>query len=180
MSQSFSLFSLFIVFLVLNFHGVVVNGDLISDVCKNASAIRSQISPNIKYDFCVASLSSNPASKHADLLGLGKISMETCLTNATSICSYIAKMLKEKREQPVKHALEDCLTMYSGALDNIHHAIASYEKKDYKKANIFITGTDSYSDICEAGFKGLTSPLTKQSGDFSQLVAISVAITGMV
>ncbi|MCL7043239.1 hypothetical protein MKW94_000656 [Papaver nudicaule] len=175
-TKSFSLLSLFIVFLVLDFHGVVANGDLITDVCKNASAIRSQISPIIKYDFCVASLKANPASKGADLLGLGKISMETCLTNATSIRSYIAQILKGKKEQPVKHALEDCLTMYSGALDNIHRAIASYEKKDYKKANIFITGTDSYSDICEAGFKGLT----KQSGDFSQLIAISVAISGMV
>ncbi|KAI3955974.1 hypothetical protein MKW98_006334 [Papaver atlanticum] len=58
MSQSFFPFlPIFIVLLVLNsFHGVY--GDLINDVCKEASK-----QPDLStYDFCVASFSSNPAN----------------------------------------------------------------------------------------------------------------------
>ncbi|MCL7025782.1 hypothetical protein MKW94_015299 [Papaver nudicaule] len=180
MSRSFSLLSLFIVFLVLDFHGV--HGDLISDVCKNASTIKI-ISPidnytfsDVNYDFCVASFSTNPASKGADLLGLGKISLETCLTNVTSIHSYVAdQILNGKQEPPVKLLLEDCYVLYTDTLKCIQIAIEGFEQKDYARAHEWLEFADIETSQCEDRIKGLT-PLTKQSDDFRRLIAISFAI----
>ncbi|XP_026405858.1 putative invertase inhibitor [Papaver somniferum] len=187
MNQAFSLLSLssiFIIFLVLNSFHDGVNGDLISNVCKNASTT----DPNLKYDFCVASLSANPASKNAhDLLRLGLISMKTCLQKATSIHSYIAKMLKGGKGEPAaKPCLEDCLNSYTDAIRSVQKAAASFKIKDYNSANIQMSAAMDASTSCEDGFKevvvgqDLTSPLAKQDGDFFQLAGISLAITRMV
>ncbi|KAI3834755.1 hypothetical protein MKX03_003482 [Papaver bracteatum] len=186
MNQSFSLLSLssiFIVFLVLNSFGHGVNGDLVSDLCKNASTS----DPQLKYDFCVASLSANPASKNVhDLLELGIISMQICLQNATSVHSYILQILKDGKQVPAaKPCLENCLDLYSDALDSIPEAMQYFKDKDYSSANIEMSAAMDASVTCEDGFKEvlsqyLISPLTKQDGDFSQLTAISLAITNMV
>ncbi|KAI3920183.1 hypothetical protein MKX01_017840 [Papaver californicum] len=181
MNQLFSLLSLssiLIFFLVLNSFDHGVNGDLINDFCKNASTT----DPNLKYDFCVASLSANPASKHAhDLFGLGVISMQTCLQNATSIHSYVAQVLKHGKEEPAaKPCLENCLGLYSDAIGSIQKSITSFKIKDYGSASIQMSAAMDASTSCEDGFsQDLTSPLTKQDGDFFQLTAISLAIISM-
>ncbi|KAI3895135.1 hypothetical protein MKX03_011002 [Papaver bracteatum] len=183
MNRSFPLFSLssiFIVILVLNSkfdHGV--SGDLISDACRNAS----KTDPD-QYDSCVSSLSANPANKHAhDLAELGVISMQTCLQKATSIHSYIAKILKHGKEEPAaaKQWLESCLELYSLAVDNVEKAIASFKIKDYFSANIEISAAMDDSGTCEDLFKedfgqNLTSPLAKQNDEFCQLAAIPLGI----
>ncbi|RZC57057.1 hypothetical protein C5167_004358 [Papaver somniferum] len=186
MNQSFSLLSLssiFIVFLILNSFDHGVDGDLVSDLCENASTT----DPQLEYQFCVASLSANPASKDAhDLLELGIISMQICLQNATSVHSYISQILKDGKEEPAaRPCLQDCLDLYSDALDFIPEAIQYFEDKDYSSANIEMSAAMDASVTCEDGFKEvvsqyLISPLTKQGGDFSQLTAISLAITNMV
>ncbi|KAI3974923.1 hypothetical protein MKX01_005034 [Papaver californicum] len=183
MNQSFSLLSLYsilIVFLVLNSFDHGVNGDLISGFCKNASAT----DPILKYDFCVASLSANPASKHAhDLFELGVISMQTCIKNAKSIHSYVAQILKHGKEGRVaKRCLDDCLELYSDAIDSVQEAIASFKIKDYDSANIQMSAALTDSTTCEDGFTEfrMTSPFTKQHGDFFQLTAISLDIISMV
>ncbi|KAI3920599.1 hypothetical protein MKW98_020500 [Papaver atlanticum] len=187
MTVSFPLLSLsssiFVVFLVLNSFGHGANVDLISDLCKNASTS----DPQLKYDFCVASLSANPASKNAhDLLELGIISMQICLQNATSVHSYIAQILEDGKQVPAaKPCLEDCLDLYSDALDSIPKAMQYFMDKDYSSANIEMSAAMDASVTCEDGFKEvvsqhLISPLTKQDGDFFQLTAISLAITNMV
>ncbi|KAI3858679.1 hypothetical protein MKX03_027382 [Papaver bracteatum] len=180
MSHLFSFSAIFIVFLVLNSFHHGVNGDLISDLCKNASTS----DPQLKYDFCVASLSANPASKHAhDLAELGVISMRTCLKKATSIHSYMAKILKRGKEKPAEQQwLERCLQLYSSAIDGVQKAIASFKIKDYSSANIEITTAMDSSVSCEELFKenfgqDLTSPLAKQDGEFYQLTEISLDIT---
>ncbi|RZC57058.1 hypothetical protein C5167_004359 [Papaver somniferum] len=178
-----SLSSIFIVFLVLNSFGHGANGDLISILCKNASTR----DPQLKYDFCVASLSANPASKPArDLVELGVISMRTCLKKARSIHSYIAQILEDGKEVPAaKPCLEDCLDLYSDAPDSIPKAVQYFKDKDYSSANIEMSAAMDASVTCEDGFtevvsQHLISPLTKQDGDFFQLTAISLAITNMV
>ncbi|RZC72560.1 hypothetical protein C5167_048046 [Papaver somniferum] len=175
-----SLSSIIVVFLVLNSFDYGVNGDIVSDFCKNASTR----DPQLKYDFCVASLSANPASKNAhDLLELGIISMQICLQNATSIHSYIAQILKDgKGELAAKPCLEDCLDLYEDALDSIPNAMQYFKAKDYSSSNIQMSAAMDASVTCEDVFKefDLTSPLTKQDGDFFQLTAISLTITNMV
>ncbi|XP_026405857.1 putative invertase inhibitor [Papaver somniferum] len=171
--------TIFIVFLVLNSFHDGVNGDLVSDVCKKASKTDPK-----KHHFCVTSLSANPASKHArDLSDLGLISMRTCLRKATSIHSYIAKNLKQGKENPTeKQWFQRCLELYSSAIDGVQKAIESFKIKDYSSANIEITTAKDSSVTCEDLFKenfgpDLTSPLAKQDGEFSQLTEISLDIT---
>ncbi|KAI3832340.1 hypothetical protein MKX03_034657 [Papaver bracteatum] len=186
MNPSPSLPSFFIVFLVLSFHSV--NGDLISDVCKNASKnTRPVFVFKVEYDFCVATLSANPKSKDADLRGLGVISMQTCLQNATSVHSYIGQLLKDRKTQPIaKSSIRGCLYEYKDAIRSVQKATASFKTKDYGSANIQISAAMQDSIFCEYEFEevllglALPSPLTKQNGDFFQLTGISLAITNMV
>ncbi|MCL7047266.1 hypothetical protein MKW94_016252 [Papaver nudicaule] len=184
MNPSLSLFlSSIFIFLVLHFHGV--NGDLISHVCKNASTPIDY--PQLTYDFCVASLSENPASKHAHLSGLGVISMQKCLQNATSIHSHIIQILKDGKEAPVaKPYISYCLDRYSEAITAVQKATASFKIRDYSGANTQMTAAMDASYWCEHSFHDLlqedyelTSPLTKQNDDFFRLSGISLAITNM-
>ncbi|MCL7026150.1 hypothetical protein MKW94_014531 [Papaver nudicaule] len=176
-----SLSSIIFALLVPNFHGV--NGDLINDVCLNASTPVTD--PQLTYDFCVASLSANPASKHADLLGLGVISMQTCLQNATSIHSFIDQILKDGKEAPeAKPLIMSCLGLYSDAIRSVKKAIKNFKIKDYNSANIEMSAAMDASTGCEDGFKEVLNqaltPLTKQDDEFFQLTGISLVITKMV
>ncbi|RZC67786.1 hypothetical protein C5167_011479 [Papaver somniferum] len=186
MNPSFSLPSFFIVFLVLNFHNV--NGDLIKDVCKNASKNTPPVKEfKVEYDFCVASLMANPKSKDADLRGLGVISMQTCLQNATSVHSYIGQLLKDRKTQPIpKSSVNSCFNRYRDAIRSVQKATSSFKTKDFSSANIQMSAAMEASIMCEYEFEevllglALPSPLTKQNGDFFQLTGISLAITNMI
>ncbi|KAI3847063.1 hypothetical protein MKW92_041570 [Papaver armeniacum] len=176
-----SVSSIFIVFLVLNsFHGV--NGDLISDVCTKASTS----DPQLKNDFCVASLSANPASKDADLLRLGEISIQTCLQNVTSIYSYMDKIVfgdgKGKQDPKPYYPFNSCVRMYAGAIDFIRIADAKFKIKDYSTTDTILNAALNAPTECEHRFKksGLVSSFAKQNEDFVQLARISLAITRMV
>ncbi|KAI3934805.1 hypothetical protein MKW98_026213 [Papaver atlanticum] len=160
-----SLSSIFIVFLVLNsFHGV--NGDFIA----------STSDPQLKYDFCVASLSENPASKDADILRLGEISLETCQQKVTSIHSLLFKIVytegKGKQDPKPYYPLNSCLGI----------AIYHFKIKDYNTTDTMLTVASGTPTECENRFKesGLASPFTKENGDFFQLTRISLSITHMV
>ncbi|KAI3949401.1 hypothetical protein MKW92_016220 [Papaver armeniacum] len=178
--------SLFIVFLVLNFHSV--KGDLISDVCKYATKNTKADLFTLEYDYCVTSLSANAKSKNADLRGLGVISMQTCLQNATSIHSYIGKIFNDGKTRPdIKPIITFCLDLYSDAIRSVQKATASFKSKDYRSANTQLNVALDDSLMCEYGFREIlldespvVSPFTKQNGDFFRLAGISIAITNMV
>ncbi|KAI3850966.1 hypothetical protein MKX03_036446 [Papaver bracteatum] len=176
LSSLLSISSILLVFLILNPHGI--NGDLISDFCKDAS----KDDPYLKYDFCVASLLANPASRDADLLGLGVISMRMCLENATSIHFYIDHILKDGKGEPAaKQCVKVCSQVYSDALDSIQSAIASFKSKDYDLANMHINSAMNAAFDCERGFTELgqnaTSTLIKLDADYVQLTVIPLTIT---
>ncbi|MCL7047226.1 hypothetical protein MKW94_023835 [Papaver nudicaule] len=185
MSPSFSFSSIFIVFLVLNFHAV--NGDLISDVCNKASAAPITKSPSalaVPYDFCVASLSANPASKDADLMGLGAISLEKCAENAESVDNDISQLLRTgKAEQEAKPILHACSLYNYGPADRaVRQAMEDFKNKDYGNAEMKLKSALPAPLLCEERFTegGVASPLTKQNGDFYRLTSISLAITDMI
>ncbi|XP_026457208.1 putative invertase inhibitor [Papaver somniferum] len=133
--SSLALFPIFIIFLLGSFNNHCVNGDLIVDVCKSAS----KSDPGLKYDFCVASLVGNPASKDADLLGLGEISLQKYLQNATSILSNIYKILEGRKQGPdpksYARPLESCFLEYGVIINFVKVATEGFEAKDYGKAN---------------------------------------------
>ncbi|KAI3834610.1 hypothetical protein MKX03_029135 [Papaver bracteatum] len=162
-----SMSSIFVVFLVLNSFGHTANGELISDVCKNAS--RSD--PQIKYDFFLLHLFQQTLQV--------KILM-ICWNLESYQCNIYGK------EVPItKPCLEDCLDLYSDALDSIPKAMQYFKDKDYSSANIAMSAAMDASVTCEDGFKEgvcqhLISPLSKQDGEFFQLTAISLTITNMI
>ncbi|KAI3847053.1 hypothetical protein MKW92_041560 [Papaver armeniacum] len=194
MSRSFPFSSIFFAFLVLDSFNHGVNCDLIGDACKYAS----RTDPD-RYDSCVSSLSENPANKHDHDLNniltgnkgnniyyveLGVISRQTCLQKATSIHSYIAKILKYGKEEPAaaKQWLESCLELYSFAVGDVEKAIASFKMKYYFSANIEISAAMDSAVTCEDLFKedfgqDLTSPLAKQDDEFYRLTEVSLGIT---
>ncbi|RZC93061.1 hypothetical protein C5167_028420 [Papaver somniferum] len=180
MNKSSSLIFL-ILLLVLNLHRVVVaNGDVVADLCKNASTTPDSM---LSYDFCVSALESNPKSKTSDLLGLGVISMELIANNATNLLPYIGKLLEEgKKERFVKQALDTCLEVYADATRSVEDAITDFKDKVYYDARAEITGANDYSVACEDTFneRNLTFPLRKQVDDFRKLVDISLVIIDLV
>ncbi|KAI3899418.1 hypothetical protein MKW92_046003, partial [Papaver armeniacum] len=128
----------------------------------------------------------NPASKHAGLLDLGVISLQTCLHYATSTHSYIAKILQDRKEEPTAKImyLKECLVLYSDAIGKVQEAIANFKIQAYEGA--ILDMTDAKTDVytCEDGFteghSKLVSPLKKQAGYFRGLSHISLVITDMV
>ncbi|XP_026443338.1 putative invertase inhibitor [Papaver somniferum] len=179
MNKSTSLIFL-ILLLVLNLHRVVANGDVVADLCKNASTTPDSM---LSYDFCVSALESNPKSKTSDLFGLGVISMELIANNATNLLPYIGKLLEEgKKERFVKQALDSCLEVYADATRSVEDAITDFKDKVYYDARAEIIGADDYSVACEDTFneRNLTFPLRKQVDDFSHLVSISLVIIDLV
>ncbi|RZC93063.1 hypothetical protein C5167_028422 [Papaver somniferum] len=180
MNKSSSLIFL-ILLLVLNLHRVVVaNGDVVADLCKNASTTPDSM---LSYDFCVSALESNPKSKTSDLFGLGVISMELIANNATNLLPYIGKLLEEgKKERFVKQALDTCLEVYADATRSVEDAITDFKDKVYYDARAEITGANDYSVACEDTFneRNLTFPLRKQVDDFGELVDISLFIIDLV
>ncbi|KAF8380639.1 hypothetical protein HHK36_028129 [Tetracentron sinense] len=172
LTLSFLYFLLFI-------NGAIGDPLTIGSTCKAASQSDSKLS----YDFCVAALKSDPKSRTADLKGLGIISIELSISNATNVVSNIAKLLKDKSIDPfAKTVLEDCLDLYSDAIPTLKEAVGKFNSKDYYQANVDVSSAMDASSTCEDGFKerkGVVSPLTKENHDIFQLTAISLAIIEM-
>ncbi|XP_026379662.1 putative invertase inhibitor [Papaver somniferum] len=160
----------------------LVNGDLIGDICKKASTS----DPQLKYDFYVASLSENPASKDADILRLGEISLQTCQQNATSMDCLLVKLVftegKGKQDPKPYYPLKSCLGMYGGAIGFTNSAVYHFKIKDYNTTDTMLSAALVAPTECENRYKdsGLACPFTKENGVFFQLIRISLAIIHMV
>ncbi|XP_043717993.1 putative invertase inhibitor [Telopea speciosissima] len=141
--------------------------------------------PNISYDFCVTSLQAVPKSHNSTLKELGLIAMKLTKTNASSTKSFIKNLLKNKKINPHdKLALQDCIEVYSEAIDLLKEAMNDFKDKQYSEANIKLSSAMDSSTTCEQGFnekkKGKMSPLTKENRNLFQLAAISLSIINMV
>ncbi|KAI3719357.1 hypothetical protein L6452_20254 [Arctium lappa] len=125
---------------------------LIHNTCK----ICSQHDPLVSYRFCTTSLQAASGSHHADIRGLGLISIKLTRKNLTDTRSYIKKLLKNdtrKLDSYVKMRLEDCLELYSDSSTDIKHAMNNYKSKRYHEANIQISSVMEATTTCENGFK---------------------------
>ncbi|KAI3879485.1 hypothetical protein MKX03_014105 [Papaver bracteatum] len=183
MNQSISLISVFSSILhflvVLNFcGGVIVNGDIVREFCKNQSI--SDVYVN--YDFCVSSFEANPLSKTSDIYGLTAISIDLCLKNATYIGTYIDSILKDGKEEPIQY-LKECMEFYSSALEDVQVAMKAFNGKDYNGVLEFMTDANIWVKTCKIGFTegGIDfSPLRKQHDDLYQLIHISLGLTAKI
>jgi len=151
--------------------------DLVVDTCKKMSGS----DPNINYDSCVTLLGSDPrSSKATSLSELGTISFEIDISKAKSILSTIDGLLKDPKFDPnVKRALKDCSDFYSSAPDNLQEGLDALKEGDYSTANIRTSAAFDSSVNCDDSFKEkkVTSPLAKESHDYYQITAVSLAFT---
>ncbi|XP_077244901.1 putative invertase inhibitor [Tasmannia lanceolata] len=149
---------------------------LIQDTCKKSA----QGDPHINYDFCVSSFQKDPRSSTADLQGLGVISVELAIANATSTLSYIKELFKNASDPFIKERLSSCSDEYSDAVPTLQDAGVDMKSKRYDDANIKVSAGMAYADSCEEGFKeedGHASPLTKENNDLDELGAIALSLT---
>ncbi|KAF5732834.1 putative invertase inhibitor [Tripterygium wilfordii] len=174
-SSSLLMFSLFL----FTSHALAEQ-DIIDSTCQKCS----KHDPNIAYNFCVTSLQADPRTYRADLHKLGLISIKLVHHNLTTTRQRIKEMLKEMANDPyIRACLDDCLELYSGAIDKIKQSIQDYKSKHYEDANIHISSVMDASNTCEDGFKekeGAVSPLTKRNNNVFQLSAIALTIINML
>ncbi|KAF5731570.1 Plant invertase/pectin methylesterase inhibitor superfamily protein [Tripterygium wilfordii] len=177
-SSSFSLL-MFLLFL-FTFHALAAQ-DIINTTCQKCS----QHDPKIDYNFCVTSLQADPRTRSADLRKLGLISIKLLAHNLTTTRQSIEGMLKKKKinDPHIRACLNDCLELYSDAIDTIEQSNKDYKSKHYEDANMDISSVMDASTTCEHGFKekdGASSPLTKRNNNVFQLSAIALSIINML
>ncbi|KAM0048414.1 putative pectinesterase inhibitor domain-containing protein [Helianthus debilis subsp. tardiflorus] len=148
---------------------------LIHSTCK----VCSQQDPTVNYQFCTTSLEAASGSRHADVRGLGKISLQLTHTNVSDTRSHIKNLLKKKASSSQKMRLDDCFELYSDAVTDIKHAMKSYKSKHYDEANVLISSVMDAATTCENGFKekrNVVSPLTKRNNETFELCGIGLSI----
>ncbi|XP_043700091.1 putative invertase inhibitor [Telopea speciosissima] len=155
----------------------IVDADIVHETChKVAHGIKD-------YEFCVAALEEDPRSHSADLQGLGIISMELIIENATKIGSRIKGLLNDQKYgRDAKRLLQACEDLYSMAKDVTKQAIDHFKSKDYHGASSLVDSAQVAATTCEDGFKGagLKSPLIAEDNYIIQLTSIVVTITKIV
>ncbi|KAI3436973.1 Mannosyltransferase [Psidium guajava] len=179
MNSAHCALSLFLASSLILFHAEPAVASVVADTCRKCVAS----SPNVNYDYCVKALGSDRRSQTADVQGLGLIALNLLESSVTSTGSYIQRLLKRKWEPYVQSCLLDCSDLYSDAVDTTKEAVGAYQAKRYPDAQTSVSAVATDGDTCESQFKekpGVTSPLTKQSGDTGQLSSIGLAILAIV
>ncbi|KAK9743188.1 hypothetical protein RND81_03G223000 [Saponaria officinalis] len=156
----------------------LANGvNLVPETCKKISTS----DPNVKYDYCVTVLGSDPRSSTANLNQLAEISFHLSVSKAKAISAKIGELLKDpKFNKFQKNALKDCQELYSDAPEDIQTGLkALLNEKDFEKANIEVSGAITSADTCEEGFseRQKVSPLTGDNNDFKELTKIPLVFT---
>ncbi|XP_011620610.1 cell wall / vacuolar inhibitor of fructosidase 2-like [Amborella trichopoda] len=88
------------------------------------------------YDFCVNTISLDPSSRTADLVGLVGIAVKFSVDNTTSTSNYVQKLWRESWNQTNLHmVLDSCNDDYISALGDLQNtADEFYVHKDYTGA----------------------------------------------
>ncbi|KAI3743875.1 hypothetical protein L1987_56942 [Smallanthus sonchifolius] len=148
---------------------------LIHGTCK----VCSQQDPIVNYQFCTTSLEPASGSHHADVRGLGRISIQLTHQNVSDTRGHIKTLLKKKYSSSIKMRLNDCFELYSDAVTDTKHAMRSYKSKHYDEANMLISSVMDAATTCENGFKekrNIVSPLTKRNNATFELSGIGLSI----
>ncbi|XP_022135283.1 putative invertase inhibitor [Momordica charantia] len=180
MISTFSLTTFFaVLFFSFSDGSTITTSNIIQETCKRSA----DSTPNLSYNFCVASLESDDRSRCADLHKLGLIAMDLMRHNITSTRRDIRKLLRNKKlDQFVKARLDDCLELYSDAVPILKEAKRCYKEKKYVDANVKVSSVMEAPSTCEDGFRdkeGLVSPLTEKNKNVFRLAALTLSIINM-
>ncbi|KAJ8490420.1 hypothetical protein OPV22_012141 [Ensete ventricosum] len=150
----------------------------VETACRDAA----NSSPNVKYDFCVAALRSNPGSGSADKKGLAVIAASLTKDKATSASTKAKSLLAKTSDPKTKQCLETCESVYEDVLSDIDVAIPAIKEGRLGDAKTNLSAAVDAPDTCEDGFKDLKvpSPLTKEDSDLTQMSIIALAFTNLL
>ncbi|KAL9239340.1 hypothetical protein vseg_013674 [Gypsophila vaccaria] len=159
----------------------LANGvNLVPQTCKTISISE----PNVKYDFCVTALGTDPRSVTANLGQLAEISFNLTVSKSKSISKKIVQLLKNPKgfDKFQKNALADCQEMYSNVPDDLETGREALRRNDFNTASIEVSGAITYADTCEDGFKERKefSPLANENRDFMMLASIPLVLIDLV
>lgn len=150
----------------------------VEDTCKAVAGG----DPNIKYDFCVAALKSDPSSSSADNKELAIIATRLSVTNATSTKAKIDGLLKGSPEAKTTECLKTCLELYTDLIPTLNESVDSIRSGQYGDAKTQLSAALDKPATCEDTFSEskVPSPLAQEDANSKQLSTIALAITNML
>ncbi|CAH2036057.1 unnamed protein product [Thlaspi arvense] len=106
---------------------------------------------NMKYDFCVEPLESNPHSKSAtSIKGLVIASTKNAAFNTINVERITKTILNERKtSHGNKAALRDCIGPYKYANSSLNNALMNVKSQDYRRANEYLISAFDAPRICE-------------------------------
>ncbi|KAG6468591.1 putative invertase inhibitor [Zingiber officinale] len=145
----------------------------VESTCKSIS--------NVKYDFCVKTLKSDPSSGTADVRGLAVIATNLSLKKATKIAGKIKDLLKRSQDKAQKESLSTCAELYSNLIDNLDTSLSAIKESRKGDAMTYLSASLDAPGDCEQGFKdtGAKSPLVAEDDEQRQLCGLALGITNL-
>ncbi|XP_042399583.1 pectinesterase inhibitor 28-like [Zingiber officinale] len=180
---------LFFAFAAASSFAVVVHSHRDAPSLAAGSLIASTCNRTLYYDVCVASLSSRPRSRRADLQGLAAIALEVSLAHA-KVTVALAKNLSRRHDASggeghtyAAWCLRDCVEEYKEAVDVLRQSSAALRRGAYYDVNDLVSSAMTYSDTCESAYAdkpGLQSPFAERSEYFFKLCSVAIAIANLL
>ncbi|XP_057971715.1 putative invertase inhibitor [Malania oleifera] len=158
------------------------NGDsnLVTKVCR----VSIERDPNLNYTFCLESFQAVPNSQNATLRGLGFISVKLTHYNTVRVHALIKELLNQNSDNKSRGRLQDCSSVYSGAVYDTRDAFLAFRSGDYQSANVHVSAAMDASKVCEDGFamstEGARPPLGNNNKEIFGLSAVALFIINML
>ncbi|XP_058075529.1 putative invertase inhibitor [Magnolia sinica] len=155
--------------------------DLISKTCNQTGDY--YFNQTAAYDFCVASLESDPRSSSGDVSVFVEILIELASSNVSHTYPYIYQLYNETSEFVMKDRLSVCLKMYESMGRELKEAHYSLSIKNYGGVidNMGYALDDTVT--CAEGFYEppvRKSPFSQQTSVLEHLCRITLAIDNIL
>uniref|UniRef100_A0A0D9VB36 Pectinesterase inhibitor domain-containing protein n=1 Tax=Leersia perrieri TaxID=77586 RepID=A0A0D9VB36_9ORYZ len=173
--------AMFLVMMMMLVADTTTATDMVEETCGRCR----RSNPNVNYTLCVASLSSYPGSRAADLRGLALISAMP-LRSALAAISSSATDLRDTASpgSPVRSCLDACLGLFRHAALELRSAVAAVESWRYGDARTAMSAAVDAPVTCEDEFKdqAMDPPpaIKDKSNPLFQQGVISLAIISLL
>ncbi|KAJ3691648.1 hypothetical protein LUZ61_020812 [Rhynchospora tenuis] len=116
--------------------------------------IQSTCNATSYYDFCVASLGSDPAGPSAsDVRSLSVVAINMAATNATNTSSVASSLAQKATDPSLRALLHTCAAKYVAARDALHSAVQSINEEMYDYAFVHVSAAAEYPSVCRVLFR---------------------------
>ncbi|XP_020595065.1 putative invertase inhibitor [Phalaenopsis equestris] len=133
----------------------------------------------VDYNYCVSTLSSNPAASTADGHTLAVIAVNLTVTNATAVKSRADSLSLSSTDSFIRSSLLNCSSLYAAAAPDLHSSAAATAAKNYTGSAAVLADVLRVPAGCDQGFErqqGAVSPIRKENNAFSDLTTLAKAV----